>query len=242
MSNICKNNYSNTGSYLRSRGYDQQICSLITQVNNGQVRIGSINPNGADGAALYGIIQIFSKTDKNGYLVVNGGDNQDINKFSIQANNGMKLAGPIVQTASNLSYTQDLSYTFGNVFRGNQHVFTNNDGSCNLLLNGHMYSFGAVPSVAVTTQNNGTEAIDICANSTDTAGRFYLSGGWSNTDQFTLTFSKPYTEIPVFVYSTEVGGNKSGLTKSVSTSSVLFTVTDNLSAGYITYHTIGIQE
>lgn len=239
MSNICKNNYSNTGSYLRSRGYDQQICSLITQVNNGQVRIGSIIPNGADGAALYGIIQIFSKTDKNGYLVVNGGDNQDINKFSIQANNGMKLAGPIVQTASNLSYTQDLSYTFGNVFRGNQHVFTNNDGSCNLLLNGHMYSFGAVPSVAATT---GSGTIDICANSTDTTGRIYLGSDWTSGEGFTLTFTKPYTEIPVFIYTPDVGANRTKISNSVSTTSVVFTAGGTLDAGYLNYHTIGIQE
>ena len=239
MSNICRNNYSNHGSYLRSRGYDQQICSLINDLNNGLVVLGSVVPSGTDGVTLKGTVNINNATGSNGYLVVNGGDNTDRDLFSIQANNGMKLAGPIVQTASNVNYINDPSYNFGNVFRGNQHVFTNNDGSCNLLLNGHLCAFGAVPSVAVTA---GGGTIDICANSTDTAGRFYLGSGWGNTDKFTLTFSKPYTEVPVFVYSTEVGGNKSNLTKSVSTTSVVFTAGGTLQEGYINYHTIGIQE
>ena len=152
----------------------------------------------------------------------------------------MKLAGPIVQTASNVNYINDPSYNFGNVFRGNQHVFTNNDGSSNLLLNGHMYSFGTVPSVAVTA---GSGTIDICANSTDTAGRIYLSAGWTSSDAFRLTFTKPYTEVPVFIYTTEVGGNKSKLRKTVTKNYVNFVITTgSLDAGYISYHTIGIQE
>ena len=239
MSSICKNNYNNYGSYLRSRGYNEQICNLVNDLNNGNVVLGSVVPNGTDGVTLKGTVNINNATGSNGYLVVNGGDNTDRDLFSIQANNGVKLAGPIVQTASNVNYINDPSYNFGNVFRGNQHVFTNNDGSSNLLLNGHICSFGAVPSVAATT---GSGTIDICANSTDTAGRIYLGGDWSNTEQFTLTFSKPYTEIPVFIYSSEVGGNKEKLTKTVSTTSVLFTANNNLDAGYISYHTIGIQE
>jgi hypothetical protein len=241
MSNICRNNYSNHGSYLRSRGYDQQICSLINDLNNGLVVLGSVVPSGTDGVTLKGTVNINNATGSNGYLVVNGGDNTDRDLFSIQANNGMKLAGPIVQTASNVNYINDPSYNFGNVFRGNQHVFTNNDGSSNLLLNGHFCSCGAVPSVSLNTNNS--ETIDICANSTDTAGRIYLGGvGWGAGDEFTLTFSKPYTEAPVFIYSTEVGGNKSNLEKSVSTTAVVFSVVGNLDNGYINYFTIGIQE
>ena len=154
MSSICKNNYNNYGSYLRSRGYNEQICSLVNDLNNGNVVLGSVVPNGTDGVTLKGTVNINNATGSNGYLVVNGGDNTDRDLFSIQANNGVKLAGPIVQTASNVNYSNDPSYNFGNVFRGNQHVFTNNDGSSNLLLNGHFCSCGAVPTVyiAVTTK------------------------------------------------------------------------------------------
>ncbi len=44
MSN-CRNTYNNYGSYLRSRGYDQQICNLSTQIENGQINLGIIDGN-----------------------------------------------------------------------------------------------------------------------------------------------------------------------------------------------------
>ena len=240
MSSICKINYSNHGSYLRSRGYDRQICNLINELNNGQLVLGSVVPNGIDGVTLNGTVNINNVTNSNGYLVVNGGDSTNSNLFSIQATNGMNLTGPIVQTSSNLSYNDNGShYTIGNVFRGSQHVFTNNnDDPCNILLNGPLYCFGTVPTVAVLDGSSGT--IDICANSTNTAGRIYIGGTWGVGNRFSLTFSNIYNDIPVFVYSTEVGGNKSSLRKSVSTSGVVFDVVGNLDNGYINYFTIGI--
>ena len=69
MSSICKNNYNNYGSYLRSRGYNEQICNLVNDLNNGNVVLGSVVPNGTDGVTLKGTVNINNATGSNGYLV-----------------------------------------------------------------------------------------------------------------------------------------------------------------------------
>ena len=46
-SNICRNTYINYGSYLRSRGYDQQICTLVTDLDNGLLPISGFTFSGA---------------------------------------------------------------------------------------------------------------------------------------------------------------------------------------------------
>ena len=38
----CRDRYFNYGSYLRSRGYDKEICNLIVAIEQGQIPIGPI--------------------------------------------------------------------------------------------------------------------------------------------------------------------------------------------------------
>ena len=40
----CRDRYFNYGSYLRSRGYDKEICNLIIAIEQGQFPIGPIYP------------------------------------------------------------------------------------------------------------------------------------------------------------------------------------------------------
>ncbi len=40
----CRDRYFNYGSYLRSRGYDKEICNLIVAIEQGQIPIGPIYP------------------------------------------------------------------------------------------------------------------------------------------------------------------------------------------------------
>ena len=99
-----------------------------------------------------------------------------------------------------------------------------------------MYSFGAIPTVSETTAGSGT--IDICANSTDTAGRLYFNGTWANGDLAQLTYTKPFNEKPVVVFSTEYGHI---LDFSVNETKCTWYTRGDIS-GHLHYHTIGIQE
>ena len=235
MSSICKNNYNNYGSYLRSRGYNEQICSLVNDLNNGTVSLGSVVPGGVSGVTLKGTVNVNNVSpDDNGYLVINGGANTATTTFSIQANNGMKLAGPIVQTSSNVTYTGDNSYNSGNIFRGKNHIFTNNDGSSNVLIEASIYSLGALPTVSATA---GSGTIDICANSTDSAGRLYFDGTWASGDIAQLTYTKPFSEKPVVVFSTEYGHL---LDFSVNETKCTWFTRGDIS-GHLHYHTIGLK-
>ena len=46
---ICREKYFNYGSYLRSRGYDKEICNLVSNIENGNINVGSFAPNGTTG-------------------------------------------------------------------------------------------------------------------------------------------------------------------------------------------------
>ena len=46
---LCRHTYYNYGSYLRSRGYDKEICNLVMELQNGKIPIKQIladQPNG----------------------------------------------------------------------------------------------------------------------------------------------------------------------------------------------------
>ena len=235
MSSICKNNYNNYGSYLRSRGYNEQICSLVNDLNNGTVSLGSVVPGGVSGVTLKGTVNVNNVSpDDNGYLVINGGANTATTTFSIQANNGMKLAGPIVQTSSNVTYTGDNSYNSGNIFRGKTRIFINIDCSYIVLLDASIFSLVSLPLVGKVS-TGGT--IDICANSTDSAGRLYFDGTWASGDIAQLTYTKPFSEKPVVVFSTEYGHL---LDFSVNETKCTWFTRGDIS-GHLHYHTIGLK-
>ena len=44
----CRNTYGGYGSYLRSRGYDQEICNVVRQIEKGIIKAGAVRiTNGA---------------------------------------------------------------------------------------------------------------------------------------------------------------------------------------------------
>ena len=54
----CRETYYNYGSYLRSRGYDQAICNLFTDIQAGKVKVGPIVPNGECNVTINGDVNI----------------------------------------------------------------------------------------------------------------------------------------------------------------------------------------
>ena len=54
----CRETYYNYGSYLRSRGYDQAICNLFTDIQAGKVKVGPIVPNGECNVTINGVVNI----------------------------------------------------------------------------------------------------------------------------------------------------------------------------------------
>jgi len=110
-SNICRNTYINYGSYLRSRGYDQQICTLVTDLDNGLLPISGFTFGGANSATFAGPITINSYSSNDGKLLVTGGENDNISNFSIRGLNGLFINGSFVQTTSNTTYSFTLRLT-----------------------------------------------------------------------------------------------------------------------------------
>jgi hypothetical protein len=84
-----------------------------------------------------------SSNNYDGVLRITGGSDTDPNAFSLTANHGINLLGPVLQ-----NYGTDISYSFGgNVYHGNrfsspQHIFTSNDASTNVIIQGSLYVQG----------------------------------------------------------------------------------------------------
>ena len=55
---ICRETYSNYGSYLRSRGYDKAICDLIDMIESGKIPVGPFHPIDNCNAHLNGTLEI----------------------------------------------------------------------------------------------------------------------------------------------------------------------------------------
>ena len=62
---LCRNTYYNYGSYLRSRGYDKEICNLIMELQNGHIPISAIKVDTSTPA-----LQINGSVHINGSLFV----------------------------------------------------------------------------------------------------------------------------------------------------------------------------
>jgi len=147
---ICRNTYFNYGSYLRSRGYDQSICRLMNDIEQGLIPIGPIISNGKCGATMHGTFTITScppglsinnetinpilgrLVASGGYVgtpsdpaTANGGDS-DLSSgpdhFSIQANHGIQIKGPIFSD-NTLSYYTPPNLLYGDTTLRNTNVF-----------------------------------------------------------------------------------------------------------------------
>lgn len=64
---LCRNTYYNYGSYLRSRGYDKEICNLVMELQHGHIPISAIKVDTDIGA-----LEINGSVRINGTLTVAG--------------------------------------------------------------------------------------------------------------------------------------------------------------------------
>ena len=135
---ICREKYFNYGSYLRSRGYDKEICNLVSNIENGNIRLGSFTPNGTtDGGTITGNLNI------TGTLETQGGSNATGSgvgagtfvpsgtfPHGIQVAGVSNLAGMILQDDGN-------SDPSGNIFSipsGSKHLFKSGAGATNTIV------------------------------------------------------------------------------------------------------------
>ena len=108
----CRDKYYNYGSYLRSRGFDKEICTLLADIGNGNSNIGPIDPGGScssgDPTTINNNVVINpcenDITNSTGTLLINGGDPANP---SIQAMHGGHFDGDVI-IRGNLSVTGDL--------------------------------------------------------------------------------------------------------------------------------------
>jgi hypothetical protein len=147
----CRDKYYNYGSYLRSRGYDKEICSLVTDIENGNIPIGPItpgscpNPTTIEGSVTITTCDGLSDT---GILRVNGGDIGtstsatpllDAEKYGLQVKKGAYISGPIIQTSVDCSHN--------NYFSAGNHIFNDPSMGClstNVIINGDFSVTGDV--------------------------------------------------------------------------------------------------
>ena len=153
----CRDKYFNYGSYLRSRGYDKEICNLVTDIENGNIKIGPITPGNCASnkpTTIEGnvIIKKCASDPNTGILTVNGGVVStdtgsliDTTYLGLQVLNGAKISGPIYQTT-------DCSHS--NYFSAGNHVFQGGnwgmDCSTNVIINGDLSVTGDVSYTNLT--------------------------------------------------------------------------------------------
>ena len=128
----CRDKYCSYGSYLRSRGYDKEICALVTDIEQGKIPIGPIIPGSCPNkpTTIKNDVTINPCQLNTGILRVNGGsigkaetiiDISSTNGFlaassnyGIQSNTGIRSLGPIVQVTDCSHY---------NFFGSKFHIF-----------------------------------------------------------------------------------------------------------------------
>jgi hypothetical protein len=157
---IVRDKYFNYGSYLRSRGYDKDIGSLVTSIENGEVAVGTFTPgNCGSNGAVYVNSKIRGNVDINvcdvggtdGQLSVNGGTavGSIPNRYGLQVYNGSRILGPIYQQT-------DTSHD--NAFYARQHLFSSMDASTNFVIRG---SLSVTGPFTYLTSNALSEALEI---------------------------------------------------------------------------------
>jgi len=156
----CRDKYYNYGSYLRSRGYDKEICALVTDIEQGKIPIGPIIPGSCPNkpTTIKNDVTINPCQLNTGILRVNGGsvgkaetiiDISSTNGFlaassnyGIQSNTGIRSLGPIVQVTDCSHY---------NFFGSKFHIFGGGidmqtgitDCSTNVIIRGNLLVDGS---------------------------------------------------------------------------------------------------
>ena len=152
----CRETYSSYGSYLRSRGYDKEICNLVFGLEAGKIPIGPIIPGNCGIPSVPTtinnsvIINPCPTQPLTGILTVNGGtlgllpdSNTDpashflftSAKYGIQSTHGIRSLGPIVQIT-------DCNHS--NYFAAKSHIFDGGgDCSTNVIIRGDLQVDGS---------------------------------------------------------------------------------------------------
>ena len=120
---------------------------------------GSISGFKCTGLALFqnNIINNLSSETNDGFLRITGGGLNHINNFSINANSGLKITGPIYQQYDicynkyKNYYDTSNNFTSGNIFRAFNQAFTSNTDETTVTISGDLYvqdfSPETVPSI-----------------------------------------------------------------------------------------------
>ena len=160
----CRDRYFNYGSYLRSRGYDKEICNLITAIEQGQIPIGPIYPGNCSkriNTVIKGNVDIVpceatdnKPTPISGQLSVQGGY---IGVGGIDVSNGINIPSQValqaqgygIQSLTGISsygpIYQQTDCNHSNWFGAKDHVFTGvpgGDCSSNVFIRGNLYVDG----------------------------------------------------------------------------------------------------
>jgi hypothetical protein len=156
----CRDKYYNYGSYLRSRGYDKEICSLVTDIENGNIPIGPITPGSCPNPTIIeGNVTITTcdGLSDTGILRVNGGTIGtstsatpllDAEKYGLQVKKGAYISGPIIQTSVDCSHN--------NYFSAGNHIFNDASMGClatNVIVHGDIsanHFIGDISSSEIT--------------------------------------------------------------------------------------------
>ena len=178
MSN-CRDSYCNYGSYLRSRGYDKQICKLVDDIENGNINNGAVNPNSnGNGAVVNGSLIVKSAGQANpppsnsrmqeGLIYSFGGQlgssGEFINNYDLgmQMYNGTRINGPIIQTANNSHVkataqgSSVVTHVNTNIFKGDTHIFTNDGADTNVIIKGNLSFDGSLVQLPDTIETSLT--------------------------------------------------------------------------------------
>jgi hypothetical protein len=183
----CRETYCSYGSYLRSRGYDKSICNLFNDIENGKVKIGSIEPNGTCGVDITGSVniqpcaeQVLCNGATAGCLNIYGGNKgtstnaTDKHTLGLQAMTGAHITGPIIQTGLGAGGNAGGNVTEG-PYTGDINVFANKSHFINYPIEGDITGTAKkveVISAAPTSTTQG-ESGEIKANQ----GHIYICFG-----------------------------------------------------------------
>ena len=161
----CRETYYSYGSYLRSRGYDKEICNLVAAIEAGQIKIGPITPgscsnNKSNPTTINNSVTIngcpSGSNSTTGILKVTGGNigpaNVDTSanitsflsgstNYGIQSNTGIRNLGPIYSST-------DCNHS--NYFGAANHIFaggTSGDCSTNVIVRGNLLVDGSTVDI-----------------------------------------------------------------------------------------------
>ena len=178
MSN-CRDSYCNYGSYLRSRGYDKQICNLVNEIENGNINNGAVNPNSnGNGAVVNGSLIVKSLGQANpsvsntrmqeGLIYSVGGQLGSSGEFienddlGMQIYKGTRINGPIIQTGNNSHVKANaagssvVNHVNTNIFKADTHIFTNDSSDCQVLIKGNLVFDGSLVQLPDTIETSLT--------------------------------------------------------------------------------------